>query len=221
MKTYKNFLFDFDGTLADSRTNIANSIRFALKKHELPLIAPTDIYPLIGKMSLEKTFTHFYPALAGTTVQSLVKTFRQYQRDHVSTEVEIFPSVVETLQTLKQRGNSLHILTTKEVGQITFVLDKLQLSSFFSIVYGNGLPYGEKPEKGCVEYILRTANLKPDETVMVGDSSVDVQTARNGGIDVIGVTYGTDGEEGMKAAGATHIIRTFDELLLYSFNQNS
>ncbi|MEP7166368.1 MAG: HAD family hydrolase [Candidatus Woesebacteria bacterium] len=219
MKTYKNFLFDFDGTLADSRKSISNSIRFALKKHDLPLVAPTDIFPLIGKKSIEDTFTHFYPKLSGAKVESLVKDFRAYQREHTIQETEIFPSVIQTLQTLKKQGHSLHILTTKEVGQITFVLNELKLADYFSIIYGNGLPYGKKPEKGCVEYILQTAGLKPHETVMVGDSSVDVQTARNGGIDVIGVTYGTDGEDGMRTAGATHIVRMFDELLQYSYNR--
>lgn len=216
MKKYQNFIFDFDGTLADSKFNIANSVLFSLKRHGLEVVRAEDIFPLIGKKSIEDTFLFFYPETSTKQLESLVSVFREYQRSHILEETMLFPLVRETLTALKNKGKTLHILTTKEVNQMTLILEKLGMSDFFIVVFGNGLPYGKKPEKECVEYICKTAHLDASETVMVGDSTVDIQSAMNGGIDVISVTYGVDSEQTLREFGAQNVINRFDELVQYS-----
>jgi HAD superfamily hydrolase (TIGR01549 family) len=216
-QTYSLFIFDFDGTLSDSRLNIANSCNAALTSVHLPTIENEKIYPLIGKLNLEDTFTKFYPNLTVEEVNHLVDVFRAYQIAHVQDEITLFPDVAETLEELVRKGKYLAILTTKGTEQVTKILELLKLRSLFTVIMGKGSEFGEKPEGRCIDYItsLLPKPISKENIAMVGDTEIDVQTANNGGISVIGVTYGIDSAEQLKQAGATYTIDRIKDLLLF------
>lgn len=212
-RLFSHFIFDFDGTLADSRLNISNSINFALTSQGLAKIDPLKIHPFIGKKSIEDTFTHFYPDLDEAQLQNILTLFRTYQSQHANEEIQLFPKVKETLQALQQSRAELAILTTKNVKQITTITEILEISKFFGVIYGNGMQYGEKPDGSCVTYIL--SQLTPtsaDKVVVVGDSIVDAQTAQNAEVAFLGVSTGVDSSEILKAQGALSVLTNFSAL---------
>lgn len=217
-KSFSHFIFDFDGTLADSRLNIANSFNFALKERNLATIEDALIHPLIGKKNLEQMFILFYPELSENLVADLIALFREYQSSHAVEEIMLFPDVKETLTSLKLAGAELAILTTKNTKQISNIADQLGIYSLFNIIYGTGLPYGEKPEGRCVDYLLTQFSSEPQKqrVVMIGDSSVDAETAKNGGIDFLGVPYGTDDPQQLLEIGAIGILDPFSKLVEWS-----
>ncbi len=213
---YKLFIFDFDGTLVDSRDNIANSMNTALKAKGLSRIDPDLIYPTIGKMPIQDVFTKFCDDLSEDDLGFLVKSFRKALLGNALSELTLFPGVEGTLHEAQLAGVQLAILTTKPRDVIESVLSALKIDGFFSVIYGSGMLGGNKPDKGCVEYIWQHISEKvlPEETVMVGDTVVDLSVAENSEIDSIGVTYGIDGEK-IRNENFTHVISDFNEILKF------
>ncbi|MCA9883038.1 MAG: HAD family hydrolase [Anaerolineae bacterium] len=211
----KLFIFDFDGTLADSRMNIANSLNFALHQHGFTEVPHEEVYPLIGKLTLAETFEKFCDDLDAQRLDALMASFSDYQLSHIAEEIVLFPQVRSTLAELDNRGATMAIATTKRTHQIETILKELGLADYFKVVFGQGTLPVHKPDPACVQYIWDRAGkpFNPDETVMIGDSEVDVKTAVNAGIHMIAVTHGTDTPDTMRQHGAEHFVGSFDELL--------
>lgn len=212
--TYQLLVFDFDGTLADSRMSVANSVNHALAATRRNPIPNGQIFPTIGKVPIQSVFSQFHPDLTEENIAELTRLFRAYITENALHDLQLFPGVEETLRALKSHGKTLAILTTKHTSVISKITASLGIDSLFAVQYGSGLPGGNKPEKGCMEYIWQHVQspIAPAQTVMIGDTSVDLQTAKNAGVDAIGVTYGIDGKL-VHEAGFTHIIDKFSELL--------
>lgn len=214
---YKLFIFDFDGTIADSRLNIANSVNGALIAKGFNAVPNEAIFPTIGKLPIMDAFRQFYPELDMVTIGELTQIFREQLIINAKKELMIFPKVEPTLRTLHKNGIKLAILTTKSAKVITEITTMLGINELFTVIYGSGMVGGNKPSKGCVEYIWDYLDdeILPSETIMVGDTSVDLETAKNSAIDSVGVTYGIDGND-VKKLGFTYTIDIFDELLKYA-----
>jgi HAD superfamily hydrolase (TIGR01549 family) len=216
-QTYDLFIFDFDGTLADSRLNITSSMNAAFTHFGYTVVDPNDIHPLIGKLSFEQTFRKFQPQLDTDQVGALMSHARGYQREHLQNEMMVFPDTVATLQTLKDQGKALAVLTTKYVEQMEYILQAMGLRPFFDVVYGDGLIAAKKPDRACVEYIWNnlSAPILPERSVMIGDSEVDVLCAQNAGIDAIGVGRGVDSLDYLREKGAIYTLDTLAELMQF------
>jgi phosphoglycolate phosphatase len=213
---YKVYIFDFDGTLADSRINIANSLNSAFTLYGYARVPNRKIYPLIGKQTLEEHFVEFYPHMPQTIFPKLIDEFRTHQLVFLTKELQLFPHVVEVLNELKRRDKSLAILTTKGTAQVTAVLELLGIKHLFGFIYGRDLLFGRKPEGRCVDYILSqlAPDVKKKDVVMVGDTRIDAQTAMNSGVDMIGVGFGIGSRKELLSAGAISIINSFQELVI-------
>lgn len=218
IQTFDLFIFDFDGTLGDSRHNIANSLNFALQQGGYAPVAPERIHRLIGKLRLPETFTYFYPSLMSAQLADLLDHFRAYQRQNLMNELTLFPYAAETLHDLKGRGKYLAILTSKHMAQMAFILAQLKLNHLFDVVCGDELLAHKKPHPACVEYIWRSlpTPISPERSVMIGDSEVDIQAARNAGITMIAVGHGTDSLETLVEGGATYTVSSLPGLLRFA-----
>lgn len=215
---YNVFIFDFDGTLADSRMNIANSFNSALVENNYSPIKNEKIYPYIGKETLEQHFIRFHPNISPNQFPKLIQDFRNHQIKFMREELKLFPNVVKTLKLLKGKNKSMAILTTKGTEQITKMMEILKIKTYFEVIYGRDLPYGEKPNKSCVEYILSNLdkNYSNNEVVMVGDTEIDAQTAENAGIGIVGVTYGIGTKKELVNKNVKQFIDSFDEILTFA-----
>src|SRR5260221_3807566 len=129
MNIYELFIFDFDGTIADSRFHIENSINLALLEKGLQKISSEKIYPTIGKLSIQEAFTEFYPKLSIKDINQLTDSFRNYLVINAKNDLILFPGVKETLIKLKKKNKVLVILTTKSTKSINEILDIFQLTS--------------------------------------------------------------------------------------------
>jgi phosphoglycolate phosphatase len=218
MIKYDCFIFDFDGTLADSRLNITNSFNRALKLYNLKPISPELIYPLIGKLNIEETFKKFYPYFSLEKIKKLTKSFKIYQRKNSLKEIFLFDGVFETLKTLQKKRKKLVILTTKQIDQIIYILNRFKIKSFFDIIIGEGFLEFKKPQKECFDYINKNIKktIPKSNFVMIGDSIVDCQFAYNSEIDMIGVSWGIDNPSVLKKSGAKYIINNISELIKFS-----
>lgn len=181
-------IFDLDGTLIDSKLDLALAVNAALEEmgrgplpHELIFSyvgqgAPSLIARALGEGATEED------CLRG--LEFFIKYYSVHKLDHTS----LYPGVREALDALA--GMPMAILTNKPVGASRGILQGLGLAEHFRFVYGGNSFERKKPDPMGVETILREFGAVPAQVMFVGDSEIDVQTARNSGTWMCGVTYG-------------------------------
>jgi len=188
-------IFDLDGTLIDSKLDLAFSVNATLEHmgraalpHEAIFAYVGDGAPMLVRRALG----------AGTTdaeAEQGLAYFLAYYRAHMLDNTVTYPGVREGLELL--RDHPMAVLTNKPVRFSQAILDGLGIASYFRYVYGGNSFPTKKPDPEGVNVLLRDLAIGPREAMMVGDSAVDVKTARNAGTWACGVTYGL-GTEGLR-----------------------
>src|SRR5271165_270281 len=183
-------IFDLDGTLIDSEVDLAASVNALLRHYgrsELPLKV-IDTYigdgaPMLIRRALgDPADGHF--------LQEALNYFLLYYRDHKLDNTVPYEGIPEALQHISNGERKLAVLTNKPVRASQGILAGLGLADSFFQVYGGNSFETKKPDPLGANTLMREAGAAPDETVMVGDSGVDILTARNAGLWSVGVTYG-------------------------------
>jgi phosphoglycolate phosphatase len=193
LKKIKLVLFDLDGTLIDSEQDLANSVNAMLRhfgRKELPLEV-IDTYigdgaPMLIRRALgDPTHAAF--------LQEALNYFLLYYRDHKLDNTRPYKGIAAALQQAEMfegRARQMAVLTNKPVRASRDIIAGLGLSQYFFQTYGGNSFETKKPDPLGAQTLMTEAGAKPEETVMVGDSEVDVLTARNANLWSVGVTYG-------------------------------
>ncbi|HLJ89273.1 MAG TPA: HAD-IA family hydrolase [Candidatus Angelobacter sp.] len=190
----KLMIFDLDGTLVDSRLDLTNSVNAMLThfgRPELPLevIASYigDGAPMLVRRSLGDPDDEGF-------VQEALEYFLAYYREHKLDSTYVYKGVTASLDAIQASRNGaslkMAVLSNKPVFPSRAIVDALGLGSYFFQVYGGNSFQTKKPDPAGVHALLHEANATEEETVIIGDSNVDVITARNAGIYCVGVKYG-------------------------------
>ncbi|HEY3770077.1 MAG TPA: HAD-IA family hydrolase [Candidatus Angelobacter sp.] len=192
--TAKLLIFDLDGTLVDSRDDLANSINAMLRhfhKNELPheVIASYigDGAPMLVRRSLGDPDDENF-------VQDALLYFMAWYREHKLDHTYVYEGVMESLEAIRKSRDGqplkMAVLSNKPVGPSRAIVDALGLGQYFFQVYGGNSFHTKKPDPAGVQALLEEAGAFPEETIIIGDSNIDILTARNAGIYSVGVTYG-------------------------------
>jgi phosphoglycolate phosphatase len=187
-------IFDLDGTLIDSRLDLIHSVNAMLRRlgrKELPgeVIASYvgDGAPMLVRRALGDPDDQ-------ELVQSAIDYFMTYYREHKLDHTHVYNGVMEALRNLHsgEDGNKrkMAVLSNKPVGPSRAIVDALGMRDFFFEVYGGNSFATKKPDPLGAKQLMAQAGYGPAQTVMIGDSSNDVLTARNAGLWSLGVTYG-------------------------------
>ena len=208
---YRSIIFDFDGTLVDSRSDIAGAQLWALNQLGVTHYTPEDLYPYIGK-TLQATFTHLLPPAMHHRIDEAVRLYREFYPPRSLLTTTLFPGVRETLDTLRARGARMAIASTKKESTILRVAEHFRISSSFVQLQGSDdLPY--KPDPSIVRKIITDQRWDPAGTLMVGDTDNDILAGQRAGIATCAVTYGSLTEEQLRLYSPDHVIRSLPELL--------
>jgi phosphoglycolate phosphatase len=206
----RTLIFDLDGTLIDSKLDLALAINATLEKLGRAPLAHDAIYGMVGS-GAETLVRRALGAgiVSQDEVDGALAYFLSYYRSHMLDNTVAYPGVREGLDLLKKY--SMAVLTNKPVNFSRAILDGLNLSSYFRFIYGGNSFARKKPDPMGVEALLRELGSTPREAMMIGDSEVDVQTARNGGIWACGVSYGL-GPEGLRTNSPDLMLDSLTEL---------
>ena len=191
----KLLIFDLDGTLVDSRLDLANSINAMLRnfgKPELPcdVIASYigDGAPMLVRRSLGDPDDEAF-------LQQALLYFLGWYREHKLDNTYVYDGVKQSLDAIRQSRNGntpvkMAVLSNKPVVPSRAIVEALGLGEYFFQVYGGNSFHTKKPDPTGVQALLSEAGARPNEAVIVGDSDIDIVTASNSGIFSVGVMYG-------------------------------
>ena len=183
-------IFDLDGTLVDSQIDLANAVNAARAHMGLPPLANERIYSYVGNGAPVLMRRAMGPDAGPADVQRALDFFLPYYRDHMLDNTRLYPGVQEALDSLRAAGVQLAVLTNKPVRFSQAIVDGLGLGGHFARVYGGNSFPEKKPHPIGIHTLMNELSVGAGSTVMVGDSAVDVQTARNAGVMACGVSFG-------------------------------
>jgi len=181
-------VFDLDGTLVDSKEDLANAVNVAIESFDLPPLPHPTIYSYVGDGASALMRRALPPEKADLLPEVLDRFLSYYQR-HLLDTTRAYPGVVGALR--KWAGiYRMAVLTNKGVAMTREILSGLSLDGYFFEVLGGDSFRTKKPDPEGFLHILREAGVEAEDAIMIGDSRNDVQAGRAAGAVTCGVTYG-------------------------------
>ena len=207
---YNTYLFDMDGTLLDTLADLTAAVNHTLERYGYPRRTIEQVRKGLGNGAVKLMAAMLPQGEETPGFADIMRDYRAWYQAHACVETCPYPGVPEMLKRLRQRGCKVAIVSNKPHGAACELAER-----FFP-----GVPtFGERPETprkpapDMVFHALAALGAGKENAVYVGDSEVDVQTARNAGLPVIGVAWGFRGRGALAAAGAETIVDTAAELL--------
>ncbi len=182
------FVFDLDGTLIDSKRDLVTAVNATRRSLGLASLPDDLVSSYVGDGMQKLVERAMGEEFTAAQIEQAMAFFLEYYRQHMLDHTVAYPGVREGLAALGSRP--LAVLTNKPVKFSRAILDGLGLSPFFRQVYGGNSFERKKPDPVGMNALLAEFQLSPREAMLVGDSVIDVQTARNAGTWSAGVTYG-------------------------------
>jgi phosphoglycolate phosphatase len=183
-------VFDLDGTLIDSALDLALSVNAVRADAGLAPLAHEVVYTYVGNGAPMLIQRSLDAGPDDPRVQRGLEFFYRYYHEHMLDNTDLYPGVREALDRWRDEGRKMAVLTNKPVRFTKHIVEGLGLSGHFGRLYGGNSFESKKPDPYGLQTIMRELGADQAETLMVGDSSVDVLTARNAGVAAAGVTYG-------------------------------
>ena len=207
-------IFDFDGTLGDTRRTIVTTMQMTIK--ELQLLGRSDDecaatigLPLIG------CFKAMFPDLQAEQIQQCADIYRRiFNENQRIIKPQAFPHVVEILSALKEQGFTLTIASSRSHASLSELTKDMGIADSISYLIGADDVKRAKPEPEPVLNTLSAMNYEASETLVVGDMAVDILMGANAGAKTCGVTWGNGTREELEQAGADFIIDRMENLLV-------
>ena len=183
-------IFDLDGTIIDSRLDLAHAVNATRAEMGLGPLEHPLIFSYVGNGAPILVRRALGEAATDENVARALDFFLTWYRTHAVDYTVLYEGVRESLQRLHGEGHQLALLTNKPVGISRFIMRHFELDTMMLQIYGGNSFDRKKPHPIGIDTLRAEAGAAAHETWMIGDSSVDIQTARNAGVASCGVTYG-------------------------------
>ena len=217
---YNTYIFDLDGTLLDTLNDLAAAVNYALRQHGMPEHSLDDIRRFVGngvRLLMERAVPE---GAANSQFESAFATFRQYYMEHALDTTRPYDGIPEVLHTLKMRGCRLAVVSNKMMAATQELVAHFFPEIEVSIGENEAAGIHKKPAPDTVFAAIRQLEMNKEQPLMtsavyVGDSDVDLLTARNSQLPCISVLWGFRDRQFLLEHGATTFVTKPSELLNY------
>lgn len=209
---YKAVIFDMDGTILNTLEDLKNATNYSLRQFGMPERSLEEVRMFVGN-GIRKLVERAVPT--GTPkekIDQILDVFLEYYEIHSADNTSPYPGILELVEKLKKSGIKTAVSTNKadvpaqELGREYF-------NGIFDLIVGQQDGLKVKPAPDSVNKILSILDIQKKDAIYIGDSDVDVQTAKNSGLDFIGVSWGFRGREFLEKNGAKNIVDNANEIL--------
>ena len=211
---YRCVLFDLDGTLVDTIEDIAGAMNRALKRHGFPAL-PLERFPGMVGRGIGRLALDSLPADAKNeeTAAEVAADAARFYAERPLDHSKPYPGIMELVKALVEMKVRTAVISNKPDAVTRLVVEGIFPAGSFRVIQGEKTGVPRKPDPASVWEILVSLDGTPRETILAGDSEVDVETARNAGCFALGVSWGFRPRRILEEAGAALIVDTPKEIL--------
>ena len=207
----KAIIFDLDGTLLDTLTDLTNSVNFALEKNGFPLRSKEEIRSFVGS-GVKVLMKRALPvSVSEAEREKCLGVFKSHYLEHMNDNTVPFDSALDCLLSIRKRGIKTAVVSNK-LSEAVSALCSLHFGGTIDLPLGVSDESERKPNPLNVLRALENFGCNKNEVLYVGDSDIDLQTAKNAGVECVCVSWGFRSAEQLKKAGAKKIVDCFEEL---------
>ena len=208
---YKAVLYDMDGTVLDTLVDLTDAVNVSLRRFGLPEQPAMHVRDVLGNGARRLIMGCLPEGTDERTADAVLEFYKPYYDAHCREKTAPYPGIIELMQRLRDAGVKQAVVSNKPDGAVK-ELAELFFGGLIESAVGESETVRLKP---CPDAVLAAAKLmgvSKDECVYVGDSEVDIETARRAGMDCISVAWGFRDEDMLRAEGAACIVRSAEEL---------
>ena len=198
-KQFKAVLFDLDGTLLDTVGDIHHNVNLTMKEFGYPTHTREKVTSFINRGALY-LITKALPEYARNSenVEKVLSRYLEIYDKYVSVETVPYEGISQLIEKLKNQGVLMAVVSNKPERHVKLLCEKFFGKNTFAYISGTGGDKPVKPSRECVDMALSHLGTRHEDTLFVGDSDVDVNTAKNSGLVSAGVTWGFHGKDSFK-----------------------
>jgi len=211
---YKLAVFDLDGTILDTLEDLADSVNYALTERGLPVRTIDEVRQFVGN-GIRKLIERAVPSGTSDGVTDAVfEAFSEYYKVHCKDKTKPYDGIIKVLSSLRQKGIFTAVVSNKADFAVQILCEDF-FTGMFDFTVGEKMGIRKKPYPDSLIAVVDEIGVSLGETVYIGDSDVDLETAGNAGVDVIMVSWGFRDEEFLRRCGAEFVIHKPEEILEY------
>lgn len=204
--------FDFDGTIVNSERGIVRAVKAMVAELNLDPLLDAQYRLFIGP-TITDSLKKFYPSLSEKQVNKAVAAYKANYESAGLFDLEIYPGIEAALSTMKSSGYRLNIASAKPERVLRQIVDKFQLNDYFVGTYGASDDNTSRVKKADIlAYALEASHALPSRSVMVGDRYTDMKGGNENHVKTLGVTYGFGDAAELRAADASALAASPEEL---------
>lgn len=212
MKKYNTVIFDLDGTLLNTLDDLTDSVNYTLELYGFPSRTIEEIRCFLGNGVARLIELAVPDGLNNPEYEKCLADFRIHYSENMQNKTSTYKGILELLKQLSREDYKIAIVSNK-FDKAVKGLNKLYFEEYIKVAIGESANISKKPAPDTVFKALEELNSTADKAVYVGDSEVDVKTAKNSGMICVGVTWGFRDRSVLEQEGADYIINSPEELL--------
>lgn len=226
MTKYKTIIWDLDGTLMDTLVDLMQAVNYALRVNGMPARTLEEVRQFVGNGVRRLIMLSVPNGTTDEVTEKVLADFKAYYVEHCQDNSGLYAGMHATLQALKERGVRMAVVSNKlqkgvtelcesrvrtlDTGELIYMMD------YMDVAIGERPEVARKPAADMVDKAFEEMGIDKEDAVYVGDSDVDIATARNAGLPCISVLWGFRDKQFLLNHGATTCIATPKEILEYT-----
>lgn len=214
MKYYTTAIFDLDGTLLDTLADLTSAVNHTMECFGYPTHSEDDVRRFVGNGLRKLTERAIPDGTANPNYEAAFTELKTYYTAHCKEKTSPYKGILDLLQRLSNEGIAMAIVSNKNDAAVKQLATDF-FSDTISVAIGETPQIQKKPAPDTVFAALEELHRSAEESIYIGDSDVDIQTAKNSGMDCVSVSWGFRGRTFLEKEGASHIVDTPEEILTF------